>query len=112
MEWKFIQYHEQVKEDGTIVNVPHPITYQSCTFQGYQKNWSAPTKDAYAIYMSFSQNGVLFKDAHIKIKCDHAPLHKFMYSVTKNGKVNNRSQEIHAITPYIDLEHIKGKTMF
>ena len=27
----------------------------------------------------------------------------------KNNKVNNWSQEIHAITPYINCEHIKGK---
>ena len=32
-----LQYQEQVKEDGTIANVPHPITYQSCTFQCLQK---------------------------------------------------------------------------
>ena len=39
------------------------------------------------------------------------PLHKFMYAVRKNDKVNNWSQEIHVITHYIDFEHIKGKTM-
>ena len=27
----------------------------------------------------------------------------------KNNKVNNWSQEIHAVTPYISFEHIKGK---
>ena len=32
-----------------------------------------------------------------------------MYSVTKNDKVNNWSQETHAITPHIEFEHIKGK---
>ena len=32
-----------------------------------------------------------------------------MYSVTKNDKVNNWSQEMHAITPHIESEHIKGK---
>ena len=43
------------------------------------------------------------------IWCDHAPLCKFIYSVMKNDKVNNLSQEIHVITPYINFEHIKGK---
>ena len=38
----------------------------------------------------------------------HAHLCKFIYSVMKNNKVKNWSQEIHAITPYIDFEHIKG----
>ena len=32
-----------------------------------------------------------------------------MYSVTKNDKVNNWSQEMHAITPHIEFEHIKRK---
>ena len=49
------------------------------------------------------------RDSHVKIKSYHAFLCKFKYSVTKNDKVNNSSQEIHAITSYIDYEHIKGK---
>ena len=32
-----------------------------------------------------------------------------MNSMTANDKVNNWSQEIHTITPYIDFEHITGK---
>ena len=32
-----------------------------------------------------------------------------MHSVTKDDKVNNWSQEILSITPYIKFEHIKGK---
>ena len=43
------------------------------------------------------------------IQCDHAPLCTFIYSIMKNEKANKWSQEKHAITPYIDLEHIKGK---
>ena len=34
----FVQYAEQVREDGTKLEVPHPIIYQSGTFQGSQKN--------------------------------------------------------------------------
>ena len=49
------------------------------------------------------------KDAHVMIECDHVPLCKFIYLVMKNDKVNNWSQEIHAITPDINYEHIKGK---
>ena len=51
------------------------------------------------------------RDAHVKIRCDHALICKFMYSVKKNDKVSNWSQEMHVITPYIDFEHIKGKDM-
>ena len=49
----FVQYSEQIKNDGTKSKIPHPMTYQSRTFQGSQKNWSTITKEAYVIYMSF-----------------------------------------------------------
>ena len=49
------------------------------------------------------------KDAYAKTRFAYAPLHIFVYSVTENDKVNNWSQEMYAITPYIDFEHIKGK---
>ena len=43
------------------------------------------------------------------VRCDHAPLWKFVYSVTKTDKENNWSQKIHAIIPHIESKHIKGK---
>ena len=49
------------------------------------------------------------KDSHVNIRCDNAPSCKFVYSVTKNDKVNKGSKEKHAIIPYIDFEHIKGR---
>ena len=55
-----IQYHEQVKGDGTIVNVPHLMTYQRGTFKGSQKNWSALTKKPINLYV-FSHNVILFE---------------------------------------------------
>ena len=58
--------------------------------------------------MSFCKMVFYLKDAHVTIRCDHAPLQKLIYSVTKNDKVNNWSQDIHAIASYIDFEHIKG----
>ena len=61
--------------------------------------------------MSFCKMVFYLKDAHVKIRFDHAPLCRLIYSVTKNDKVDNWSQEIHAITTYIDFEHIKGKEM-
>ena len=42
--------------------------------QGSHKNWSALTKEAYVIYMSFAKMVFYLKDAHVKIKFDHAPL--------------------------------------
>ena len=66
-------------------------------------------KETCAIYVSFHKMVFCLKDVHVMVWCDHASLHKFIYSVMENGKVNNWSQEIHAITPYIDLKHIKEK---
>ena len=103
-----MHYQEEVKEDGTIVNGTHPITYQSGTFQGSQKKWSVLAKDTYAIYMSFHKIVFYLKDPHVKIGCDHVSLCKFMYLVTKNDKVNNWSHKIHASTA---LNTSKEKTM-
>ena len=104
-----IQYTEQTNEDGKTIKVPHPITYQSDTFQGSQKNWSTLTKEAYVIYMSFHKMVFYLKHVHIMIQYDHMPPHKFIYSVTGKDKVSNWSQEIHLITPYTQFDHIKGK---
>ena len=57
--------------------------------------------------MSFHKMVFYLKEAHVMVQCDNAPLWKFINSLTKNDKVNNWSQEIHAITLHIDREHIK-----
>ena len=46
---------------------------------------------------------------HVMILCDHSPISKFVYSVMKNDKVYNWSQEIHTIMPDTEMELIKGK---
>ena len=51
------------------------------------------------------------KDTHVKIRCNHTLLHKFIYSVTMKDKMNNWSQEIHSITPHINFKHIKEKNI-
>ena len=84
-----IQYQEQVKRDETILNLPYIITYKIGAFQSFEKNWSALTKEAYSIYVSFHKMVFYLRDTHVKIRCGHAPLHKFIYSVTKNDKGNN-----------------------
>ena len=89
--------------------VPYPITYQSGTSQVSQKNWSTLTKEAYVIYMSFCRMVYYLKYGQVMRRGVHAPLSKFICSVMKNNKVNNWSQEICLITPYIEFEHIKGK---
>ena len=69
-----VQYTEHLREDGTILKVPHPITYQSGTFQGSQKEWSALTKEVYAIYMSFHKMVFCLKEAYVIVRHDHALL--------------------------------------
>ena len=106
-----IQYTEQIKEDGTKLKIHLPITYQSGTFQASQKNWSTLTKEAYAIYMSLCKMVSFLKEAQVMVRYDHAPLQKCIYSITKNNKVNNWSQEIHAITPILISNISRGKKM-
>ena len=72
--------------------LPHPITYQSGTVQGSQKNWSTLTKVAYAIYMSYRKIVFYLKVTHVMIQCVHSPLQKSVYSIMKNDKVNNQTK--------------------
>ena len=69
-----VEYTEYTREDGTKLKVPHPITYQSGTFQGSQKNWSPLTKEAYTIYISFCKMLFHLKEAHVMVRCDLASL--------------------------------------
>ena len=68
-----VQYAEQTREDGTKFQVPHHITYQNRTFQGFQKNWSTLMKETYAIYMLFCKMVFYLNTGHIMIRCDLAP---------------------------------------
>ena len=61
------------------------------------------------IYLSFNKMVFYLKDTHVMIKSDYATLHKFIYSVTKNDKLKNWSQEIYSITTCINFKHNKGK---
>ena len=55
-----VQDDEQMKDDATKLNIPHPITYQSGTFQGSQEIWSTLTKEACDLCVIL-QSGLLFK---------------------------------------------------
>ena len=56
-----VWYDEQRKDDGTKLNIPHPITYQSGTFQGSQKKLEYTNKRSLCDLHVISQNGLLFK---------------------------------------------------
>ena len=74
-----------------------------------KKNWSTLTKEAYAIHMSFQKMVFYLKEAHVRVRSNHAPLQKFVDSMTKNDKVHNWSQERHAVKLHIEREHTEGK---
>ena len=46
------------------------------------------------------------------VKCDDAPLQKFVYSVTETDKVNNWSEEIHSITLILNSNISKEKNKY
>ena len=58
--------------------------------------------------MSF-QKGVYLKEAHVMVRSDHTTPPEIHVLSDKNDKVNNWSQQMHAITPDIEFKHIKGK---
>ena len=96
----------QHEEDGKIFRIYHPITFASGLFKGSQLNWTALTKEAFAIYSSRKKLSYYLEDADIILRSDHRPLKKFLQKNTLNSKVNNWAVEI---SPYrIQFEYIKG----
>ena len=63
-------------------------------FQGSQLNWTALTKDAYAIYISIKKLSFYLDEADITLRSDHLPLKRFLEKNTLNSKVNNWAVEI------------------
>ena len=57
--------------------------------------------------MSFHKMVFYLKEAHVLMRCDHAPLQN---SYTQPLKmIKNWSPKIHAITFHMDFKHIMGK---
>ena len=42
--------------NGKEITMDHPVSYVSDLFHGHQLNWTALTKEAYAIYMSVKKS--------------------------------------------------------
>ena len=53
--------------DGKTLIYQHPITDISVSFQGSQLNWTALTKEAYAIYMALKKLSFYTADATITL---------------------------------------------
>ena len=105
--WSCVLTQQLIHEkDRKEVVMNHPITYASGLFKGSQLNWTALTKEAYAIYMSIKKLAYYLKDAEITLRSDHLPLKRFLQRNTLNSKVNNWAVEI---SPFkITFEYIKG----
>ena len=88
--------------DGT----DHPVAYTSGLFRGFQLNWAALTKEAYAIYMSVKKLSFYLDSAQITLRSDHLPLKKFLEKNTMNAKVNNWAVELESQN--INFEFITG----
>ena len=71
-----IPEHTTVIDDKMIMH-QHPITYVSGLFQGSQLNWTALTKEAYAIYMAVKKLSFYLADATITLQSKHLLLNIF-----------------------------------
>ena len=93
---------------GKVLKELHPITYVSGLFNISQLNWTALTKEAYAIYLSVKKLAFYITDVDITLRSDHLPLKRFLQKNTLNNKVNNWAVELE--TYRIKFVHIKGKS--
>ena len=67
----------------------HPGSYVSGLFHGSQLNWTALTKEAYAIYMSIRKSTFYLTGHEITLRSDHLLVKKFLRKMTFNQMVNN-----------------------
>ena len=65
-----------------------PITYVSGTFVISQKNWASVMKKTHVIYIAIMKLLYCLYDVKVTLKCDIAPLHKFLTAHTINSKGN------------------------
>ena len=100
------EFETEVK--GKVLKELHPITYVSGLFHGSHLNWTALTKEAYAIYLSVKKLAFYITGADITLRSDHLPLKRFLQKNTLNDKVNNWAVELE--TYRIKFVHIKGKS--
>ena len=86
----------------------YPITYHSGTFSPAQVNWSANTKEAYAIFKSITRMSFFVTDSEVIIRSDHKPLKKFIEGVTANPRVLDWALYCHSVVKKLSIEFIKG----
>ena len=69
--------------DGKSDTTDHPVAFIRGLFRGSQLNLAAPTKEAYAIYMSVKKLSFYLIQADVLLKSDHLPLKQFLHKDTK-----------------------------
>ena len=100
------QRHKSTVE-GKEITMDYPVLYVSGLFCGSQLNWTALTKEAYAIYMFIKKSTFYLTGHEITLRSDHLPLKKFLRKMTLNNMVNNWSTEIESFN--INFVHISVK---
>ena len=93
--------------DGKEITTNHPVSFVSGLFHGSQLNWTAMTKEAYAIYMTVQKSTFYITGHQIMLRSDHLPLNKFLKQMTLNNTVNNWATEIESFK--IKFVHIARK---
>ena len=94
--------------DSKSTTTDHPVAFVSGLFRGSQLNWTALTKEAFAIYMSVKKLLLYLTDAQILLRSDDKPLEKFLLKNMLNSKVNNLTMELEAFN--IQFDYIKGSS--
>ena len=92
------------ESEGKVVTIHHPVTYMSGLFRGSQLNWTALTKEVYAIYMSIKKLSFYVTDVEITLRSNHLPLKKFLLKNMLNSKVNNWAIKLETFN--IHFKHI------
>ena len=82
--------------------VHHPVAYISGLFRGSQLNWTALTKEAYAIYLSVRKLSFYLTNADVLIRSDQLLLKKFL----KQNTMKNWAVELEMYN--LKFEYIQG----
>ena len=104
-----VQYLEQIKDDGTTIKIPPQLLIKVEHSKVFKRTWARWLKRPKPFTFPF-KNGVLPEGSSCNGQnwsCLHALEIRVLND--KNDKVNNWSQDMHAITPHIKLKHIKGE---
>ena len=100
------QEHTSVIDENDVM-AHHPVSFVSGFSHGSQLNWTAMTKEVYAIYMTVKKSTFYITGHQVTLRSDHLPLNKFLKQMTLNNTVNNWATEIESFK--IKFVHIAGK---